>query len=159
MKLIEVGAAGIVLAAVALSGPAAQGADLKVLAATPMTGVVNAMSRQFEDQGRHKLEVKFVSGPIVKREIDAGANVDLAISITRVIDELIKDGKLVAETRVAVAYAVVGLGVRAGARSRTSVPSRPSSRLCSMPSRLHTLQPEPAATISRPSCKSSGLPS
>ena len=37
------------------------------------------------------------------------------MSITPVIDTLIKEGKLNAETRADVAYAVVGVGVRAGA--------------------------------------------
>jgi molybdate transport system substrate-binding protein len=94
---------------------AAKAADLNVIAATPMTGVMKDLAAQFEKAGRHKVVLKFVSGPIVKTEIDAGANYDLAISITPAIDALIKDGKLVAATRADLAYAVVGVGVRAGA--------------------------------------------
>jgi molybdate transport system substrate-binding protein len=89
--------------------------DMNVIAATPMTGVVKDLAAQFEKAGRHNVALKFVSGPIVKREIDAGGTYDLAISITPVIDALIKEGKLVAATRADLAYAVVGVGVRAGA--------------------------------------------
>jgi molybdate transport system substrate-binding protein len=94
---------------------AARATELSVIAATPMTGVVKAMAAAFEKTGEHKIALKFVSGPIVKRDIDAGAAFDLAISITPVIDALIKDGMLVAATRADLAYAVIGVGVRAGA--------------------------------------------
>jgi molybdate transport system substrate-binding protein len=92
-----------------------QAADLRIIAATPLKGVIKDLTAQFERQSRHKLSAKFVSGPIVKREIEADAAYDLAISITPVIDALIRDGRLQAATRADVAYAIIGLGVRAGA--------------------------------------------
>ena len=94
---------------------AAIAADLNVIAAVPMSGVVKDLAAQFEKAGGHRLALKFVSGPIVKKEIDGGGAYDLAISITPAIDALIKEGKLAAELRVDVAYAPVGVGVRAGA--------------------------------------------
>jgi molybdate transport system substrate-binding protein len=93
----------------------AQAAELRLIAATPMTGVVNDLAAQFERDGRYKLGAKFVSGPIVKREIETDPGYDLAISITPVIDALIKEGRLKAATRTDVAYAAIGLGVRTGA--------------------------------------------
>ena len=93
----------------------AEAAEVKVLAATPMTTVIKELGAQFERETGHKLVTKFVSGPIVKQEIDAREKFDLAISITPVIDDLIKEGKIVAATRADVAYAGVGVGVRAGA--------------------------------------------
>jgi molybdate transport system substrate-binding protein len=60
-------------------------------------------------------DARFVSGPIVKREIDAGAIYDTAVSTSPVIDSLIKEGKLRADSRADVAYPVIGVGVRAGA--------------------------------------------
>ena len=42
---------------------------------------------------------------MVKREIDAGTNFDLAITNASAIDDWIKEGKIVAATRVPVAYA------------------------------------------------------
>jgi molybdate transport system substrate-binding protein len=115
MRTISLAAFLIGLAALPPCGPAAEAAELKIIVATPMEGVVKDLGVQFERSSGHKLVFKFVSGPIVKREIDAGTPFDVAISITPVIDELIKEGKLVADTRTDVAYAVVGVGVRAGA--------------------------------------------
>lgn len=93
----------------------ASSAELKLIVATPMTGVVKDIGAEFERTTGHKIAAKFVSGPVVKREIDAGGIYDVAISITPVVDTLIKEGKLVGDTRADVAYAVVGVGVRAGA--------------------------------------------
>ncbi|SRR5712692_1344493 len=92
-----------------------EAADVKLISADPMAGVIKALSAQFERDTGHKLITKFVSGPMVKQEIDAGETFDVAISVTPVIDALIKEGKLVAGTRADVAYAGIGLGVHAGA--------------------------------------------
>lgn len=110
--LKQASAAAVLLLLLVVGG---ETAELKVIAATPMTGVVGDLAAQFERTGLHRINAKFVSGPIVKREVEADAGFDLAISITPVIDALINEGRLAAATRADVAYAVVGLGVRAGA--------------------------------------------
>lgn len=99
----------------AVLGLAAEAAEVKVIGANPMKAVVQELGAQFERDTGHKLVTKFVSGPVVKREIDAGETFDLAISITPLIDGLVKEGKIVAGSRADVAYAGVGVGVRAGA--------------------------------------------
>ena len=96
-------------------GLAAEAAEVKVIGANPMKPAVQELGAQFERDTGHKLVTKFVSGPLVKREIDAGETFDLAISITPLIDGLIKEGKIVAGSRADVAYAGVGVGVRGGA--------------------------------------------
>lgn len=90
-------------------------AELKLIVATPMAGVVRDFGARFERETGHKVVARFVSGPIVKQEIDDGAEYDAAISITPVIDALVTEGKLRSDTRKDVAYAPVGVGVRAGA--------------------------------------------
>ena len=54
-----------------------------------------------------------VSG-LFKRKIDSGEPFDVAISTSPVIDDLINSGRILAGTRANVAYAGVGIGVRAG---------------------------------------------
>ena len=93
----------------------ARAAEVKVLSAAVMKSVLGELGAQFEREAGHKLVIKFVGGPAVKREIDAGEMFDIAVSITPVIDALIKEGKIVASTRADIAYAGVGVGVRAGA--------------------------------------------
>ena len=106
-------AAGLIV--VALETVATRAAEIHVLGATPMTGVVTEIGRQFERDSGHTIVARFVSGPVVKREIDRGQAFDLAVSITPVIDALVKEGKIAAATRADVAYAGVGVGVRSGA--------------------------------------------
>jgi molybdate transport system substrate-binding protein len=93
----------------------AEAAEVILKVADPLTGVIMGLGPQFERDTGHKLIAKFTPGPVVKRDIDAGEAFDLAISITPVIDALIKERKIVAGTRADVAYSGVGVGVRAGA--------------------------------------------
>jgi molybdate transport system substrate-binding protein len=108
--IVVIAAGPIVAAAVTV-----QAAEVRVIGATPTTAVVTQVGQQFERDTGHKVVAQFVSGPVVKREIDGGKPFDLAVSITPVIDNLVKEGKIVAATRADVAYAGVGVGVRAGA--------------------------------------------
>ena len=94
---------------------AAQAAELRVIGATPMTGVIQELGASFERASGHRISATFVSGPIVKERIDRGERYDLAVSITPVIDALIGEGKLDRATRVDVGYAPIAVGVRTGA--------------------------------------------
>jgi molybdate transport system substrate-binding protein len=113
IKALAVAAIGSIILIV--QGLAAEAADVRLIMATPVVGAVKELGTQFEHDTGNKLITKISSGPGVKQEIDAGETFDLAISITPVIDALIKEGKLVADTRADVAYGSLGLGVRPGA--------------------------------------------
>lgn len=116
MKISSLAAAArIGLMIVLAQGVAAEAAEVKVIGATPMTAVIKELGSQFERDTGHKLITKFVSGTLVKQEIDAGQTFDVIVSITPAIDGLVKEGKIAAGTRTDVAYAGVGVGVRAGA--------------------------------------------
>jgi molybdate transport system substrate-binding protein len=115
MRINSLTAAAVGFVVPLLQGMTLEAAEIKVIGAAPMTAVIKELGAQFERETGHKLVARFVSGPVVKREIDAGETFDVAISITPVIDSLIKEGKIVAATRADVAYAGVGVGVRAGA--------------------------------------------
>jgi molybdate transport system substrate-binding protein len=92
----------------------ADAAEIKVISASAFTSATNELRAQFERTTGHKLVVKSVSGPLVKREIDGGEAFDVAITQPAMIDDLIKEGKIIAGTRADVARAGVGIGVRAG---------------------------------------------
>ncbi len=96
-------------------GFAAKAAEIKVIAAGPLTAVFKELGPQFERDTGHKLVTSFAPTAVVKRKIDAGETFDLAISVTSGIDDWIKEGKIVAAARAAVAYVGLGVGVRAGA--------------------------------------------
>ena len=115
MKIRSLAAAATIGAMILLAQGAAEAAEVKVLCAGGIAPVVKELGAQFERASGHKLVIKVVSGPVVKREIDAGTAFDVAISLPDVIDAAIKDGKIVAATRANVARTGVGVIVRAGA--------------------------------------------
>src|SRR5262249_52314497 len=93
----------------------ADAADVTLISADPMAGAIKELRTQFERDTGHRLIAEFVSGPMVKTKIDAGATFDVAISVTPVIEALSEEGRLVAGSRTDVARVGVGLGVHAGA--------------------------------------------
>lgn len=94
---------------------AAGAAEVKVIGANPMKTAILEIGGQFERDTGHKLVAKFVTSPLVKRDIEAGETFDVAITVTPHIDWLVKEGKIDGGSRADVAYASVGLGVRASA--------------------------------------------
>jgi len=93
----------------------AQAVEIVAKVADPFTAIIAELAPRFERQTGHKLIVKLTPGPVVKRDIDAGEPFDLAISITPVIDALLKEGKFVAASRLDVAYSGIGVGIQRGA--------------------------------------------
>lgn len=93
----------------------ALGADIEVLSAAGIRGVVVEIGQQFERSTGHKFAAQYVGGPVVRQKITAGENFDVAISQPSEIDRLIKDGKINLKSRADIAYSGMGFGVRKGA--------------------------------------------
>ncbi len=94
---------------------AAGAAEIKVFSTIGVRSVVQELGPQFEQATGHKLTISFDVANALKRRIDAGESFDLAILTVPVIDELIKQGRIVADTRVIIARGGMGLAMRAGA--------------------------------------------
>ena len=137
MRRTFLAAAGVGAMILLSHGPAAKAAEVKTIAAAVLTAVFKELGPQFERDTGHKLVTRFAATSVVKREIDAGETFDLTISSTSGIDDWIKEGKIVAPTRTAVAYAGLGVGYAQAHRSPTSVRSRRLNVRCSMRNQLH----------------------
>jgi len=114
MRLIAWTAA-LAVCSVTLPHTIAQSADIKIILAGGLGPVVTAVKPAFERESGHKLDITFVSGPVVKREVEGGRAFDIAISQPEIIDELIQGGKVVAGSRTDIARTGIGLSVKAGA--------------------------------------------
>lgn len=99
----------------ALMGTAASAADVTVIASTAMTEVMQALLPMFERASGHRVAVSFLSGAVLPVKIRDGAPADLVVTTPDTIDGLVKDGKLVAGSRVDFVRSGVGVAVRAGA--------------------------------------------
>ena len=96
-------------------GVAAEAAEIKVLSANAMGGVINELGPQFERATGHKLVIQYEVVGVLKRQIDAGETFDVAILTTPLIDDLVKAGKIAAATRADIARSGIGVIVRTGA--------------------------------------------
>ena len=90
-------------------------AEVKVFSTIGVRSVLQELGPQFEQLTGHKLTISFDVANALKRRIDAGESYDVAILTVPVMDELIKQGKIVADSRVIVAKGGMGLAARAGA--------------------------------------------
>ena len=95
--------------------PPTTAAEIKVLTAGAYDQVFQALVPEFEKQTGHT--VKSEKGPAgtLKKRVESGEPFDVAIITPAVLEGLIKDGKLVAQSYAKLATVGVGVGVREGA--------------------------------------------
>ncbi len=93
----------------------AQTKELHVMVSDGMKPVVEELTPQIERAIGCKLAAQFNSSKNLRDKINAGEPFDAAILTADVLDDLIKQGKIVAATRVEISRTGMGLGVRAGA--------------------------------------------
>ena len=112
-KIAAVAAAGCVGAMVA--GSAASAAEIVLTSSTAMREVVEELAAMFERASGNKVSMTFQSGVETSAKIEAGALADLVVTTPEAIDELVKDGKVAAGSRVNFVQSGVGVAVRSGA--------------------------------------------
>jgi molybdate transport system substrate-binding protein len=91
------------------------GAEIKVLSSTGVRGALSELGAQFERTTGHKLVVAYDVFAALKRKIDAGEAFDVAIMSPALVDELVKQGKMVADSRATIGRTGMGAAVRSGA--------------------------------------------
>ena len=111
MKLAIISAA---TTALLLSG-IANAADIKVLSTQATEQAYRELVPQFEQASGHKVTTIFTGTLDADKRLAAGETYDLLIMAGASIDEHLKDGKLVAGSRVDLAKSGVAVAVRAGA--------------------------------------------
>lgn len=114
MKLNRVIAA--LVAAVVLTHASAAGAeDIKVLCSNGFKAVFEELAPQFERATKHHVVVTYGLAAALRQRIEGGEPFDLAILTPAAIDDLIKAGKVAADSRTTLARTGLALVIRAGA--------------------------------------------
>ncbi len=113
MKSVTAAAAG--LAAMLTFGAPASAAEITALVSNALKTTLQELAPQFEKATEHKLKITFGSTDPLKTRIEKGEAVDFALFGEGAIDELVKQGKLVAATRAVVARSGLGVAIRKGA--------------------------------------------
>jgi len=93
----------------------ASAAELKLIASPGTRAALLELAPQFEKATGHKVVMDFAVIAVLKRRIAAGEAFDVVIPSPELVDELVGQGKVAADTRAPLGRTGVGLGVKKGA--------------------------------------------
>ena len=93
----------------------AQAGEIAVLSGNGGRPVVLALSAQFEKETGQKVNIDFAVNPQVRKRVLDGEAFDVAVLNPPVLDELIKAGKVRADTRTVIGRIGIGVGIKQGA--------------------------------------------
>lgn len=88
---------------------------VKVLASNSIRAVMGELVPQFERASGRKVSVSYDPAKVMLARIEKGETADLVITGSGTIDELVKLGRVLADSRRILARCSVGVAVRAGA--------------------------------------------
>lgn len=104
-----------VLAALVLGSAAASAAEVKVLSAGAVEPGLRAFAEVVKRETGHDLKLQFNTTPQIAKRLAGGDVYDILIAPPATIDDAVKDGKAIAETRAPVGRVGAGIIVRANA--------------------------------------------
>jgi len=105
-----IAAASVVVSVAALSG-GAQAADITVFGSVAAKSALEQIVPAFEASSGHKITLRIATTGELKGEIEKGAAFDVAFLTAAALDDLAKQGKLDASSKVNVARSGVGVAV------------------------------------------------
>jgi molybdate transport system substrate-binding protein len=108
-------AAAAVLCGITILAGRAQAVEIRVLATPGVREFYNELVPQFERASGHKVTTVWAGTVDVMKRIGGGETVDLVIMARNSLDELTRQGRIVAASRVDLAKSGIGVAVRAGA--------------------------------------------
>jgi molybdate transport system substrate-binding protein len=92
-----------------------QAAEIKVLSGNGAKAAISELATRFEQATGHKVSIHFEVNTGVKRRIEGGEQFDVAILNPPVLDDLIRQGRVVGDTRAVIGRCGIGVGMREGA--------------------------------------------
>ena len=93
----------------------ANAAEIKVLSSNAAKAMLEDAAPLFEKASGHKVILGFGTSQQVAKRIGDGESADLVVITPEAIDQLVKQGKLQAGSRIDVARSLVGIAVKKGA--------------------------------------------
>jgi molybdate transport system substrate-binding protein len=90
-------------------------AEIKLFSPVAMKGVTPEVVAQFEKSSTHKVKVEYATVGALFERLQKDEGADVAIVSSRQLEDLLKQGKIVASSRADIGRVGVGLFVRAGA--------------------------------------------
>ncbi len=93
----------------------ANAAEIKVLSSVGIKAVVDELAPQFEAATKHKVQITYDLAANLKRNIESGEPFDVTILTPAMVDDLVQQGKVAADSRTAIARTGLAVMIRAGA--------------------------------------------
>ena len=106
---------GPVLVVLAGWASAGEAAEVKVLSAGAVRGIVTDLAEAFRRETGHTVTLAFGTVGVVRQKLAAGEPADVVIMTDAAIEEMARQGAVAAGTRADLARAGIGVGVREGA--------------------------------------------
>src|SRR3954452_23907428 len=113
-------ALGTCIVALLFAATAVQATELRVMSSDGLTAAFQALIPAYEKATGNKVEL--VLGPsmgtapeAIPTRLDRGENADVVLMVGSALDDLAAKGKVVPDSRVAVANSKIAMAVRAGA--------------------------------------------
>jgi molybdate transport system substrate-binding protein len=103
------------LACAVLLAGVAEAAELKIFGSRVTKVMIGELGPAYEQASGHKLTVSADVAAVTKRRIEAGDAFDVAVLVDFQTDDLIKSGKIIAETRTDIMKSGIGVAVKRGA--------------------------------------------
>jgi molybdate transport system substrate-binding protein len=131
-------------------GPGPEPTPLRLLSSNGVRAAIEAIEPQMERTLGLRLSAEFSTATALKRRIDAGEPFDVAILTPALIDDLVTQGKAVADSRADLARVGVGVGAREGApRSDVSTPAALKRTLLDAKVVAYTAEGQSRATVDK----------
>lgn len=113
--------------------------EIKVVSSVGLKAALEELKPQFERATPHKAVMLFGTAVPLKRQIEGGESFDVVILTPALVDDLVKQNKVRADTRAEVARAGIGVAGRAGApKPDISTPEAFKRTLLSAKSVVHS---------------------
>ena len=104
--------------------------EIRILSTHAALDVLNVLGPKFERAAGCRLSFGYDPAKAVKRQVENGAPFDVAIVTRPVFDDLVAQGKMLAEPRGDVGRSGLGVSVRQGAAKPTAVRATLSRSSC-----------------------------
>lgn len=130
--------------------PAPEPATTRLLSSNGVRAAIEAVQPQIEATLGIRLSAEFSTATGLKRKIDGGEPFDVAILTPPLIDDLVSQGKAMAEGRVDIARVGVGVGAPAAApRSDVSTPEALKKTILDAKMVAYTAEGQSRATVDK----------
>jgi molybdate transport system substrate-binding protein len=92
----------------------AQNNEIRILCSNGLRAAAEKLLPEYQRTMGKRIKVQYGTSATFKRSIESGETFDLAILTPQLIEDLIKEGKIAAGTKVDIATTGIGIAVRAG---------------------------------------------